>query len=101
MINPECISKILNNLVTSKATHRGDIPTKIIKESKSLFLYFISASFSNAVNKGVFPDKLKHADIKPIFKKESRNERENYRPVSILQNLSKIFELICMINLII
>ena len=45
------------------------------------------------MNKGVFPDELKHADIKPLFKKESRNEKENYRPVSILPNLSKIFEL--------
>ena len=41
---------------------------------------------------GVFPDELKQADIKPIYKKESRNEKENYRPVSILPNLSKIFE---------
>ena len=44
------------------------------------------------MNKGIFPDELKHADIKPIYKKESRNEKENYRPVSILRNLSKIFE---------
>ena len=44
------------------------------------------------MNKGVFPDELKHADVKPIYKKESRNEKENYRPVRILPNLSKIFE---------
>ena len=44
------------------------------------------------MNKGVFPDELKQADIKPIYKKESRNEKENYRPVSILPNLSKVFE---------
>ena len=77
---------------TSKATQQGDIPTKIIKDNKDLFLYFIFTSFNNAVNKGVFPDELKHADIKPIYKKESRNEKENYRSVSILPNLSKIFE---------
>ena len=92
MINPECISKIINDLDTSKATQQGDIPTKIIKDNKDLFSYFISASFNNAVNKGVFPNELKQADIKPIYKKESRNEKENYRPVSILPNLSKIFE---------
>ena len=92
LINPECISKIINNLDRSKATQQGDIPTKIIKDNKDLFSYFISASFNNAVNKGVFPDELKQADIKPIYKKESRNEKENYRPVSILPNLSKIFE---------
>ena len=44
------------------------------------------------MNKAVFSDELKHADIKPIYKKESRNEIENYWPVSILPNLSKIFQ---------
>ena len=92
LVNSECISKIINNLDKSKATQQGDIPTKIIKDNKDLFPYFISASFNNAVNKGVFPDELKQADIKPIYKKESRNERENYRLVSISPNLSKIFE---------
>ena len=42
------------------------------------------------MNKGVSSDGLKHADIKPIYKKESRNEKEKYRPVTILPNLSKI-----------
>ena len=86
------MSKIINNLDTSKATQQGAIPTKMIKDNKNLFSYFISTSFNNAVNKGVFPKELKQADIKPIYKKESRNEKENYRPVSILPNLSKIFE---------
>ena len=55
-------------------------------------------SFNNAVNRGVFPDELKHADIKPIYKKESRNEKENYRPVfyQIYQNSLNVA---CMINL--
>ena len=83
---------VINNLDTSKVTQQCDIPTKIIKDNKDLFSYFISASFNNAVNKGVFPNELKQADIKPIYKKESRNEKENYRPISILPNLSKIFE---------
>ena len=86
MINPEYMSKIINNLDTSKTTQLGDIPTKIIKDNKELFSYFISASLNNAVNE------LKQTDIKPIYKKESRNEKENYKPVSILPNLSKIFE---------
>ena len=90
LINPECISKIINNLDTSKATQQVDIPTKIIKDNKDLFSCFISASINNAVNKGVFPNELKQVDIKPIYKKESRNKKENYRPINILSNLSKI-----------
>ena len=99
LIKPECICKIINNLDTSKATQQGSIPTEIMKDSKDLFSYFISASFNNAVNEDVFPDDLKQADIKPIYKKDSRNQKENYRPVGILPNLSKIFELCIMINL--
>ena len=44
------------------------------------------------MNKGVFPNELKQADIKPIYKNKSRSEKENYRLVSLLPNLSKIFE---------
>ena len=92
MINPEYICKIINNLDTSKATQQGYIPTKIIKDNKNLFSYFISASFNNAENKDLFPDKLKQTDPKPIYKIESRIEKEIYRPVSILPNLPKMFE---------
>ena len=44
------------------------------------------------MNKGDFPDELNQADIKPIYKKKSRNKKENYTLVSILSNLSKIFQ---------
>ena len=40
----------------------------------------------------VFPGSLKQADIKPVYKEDSRNEKENNRPVSISPKLSKIYE---------
>ena len=92
LINHECISNIINNFDTSKATQQGDIPEKIIKDNKDLFSCFISPRVYTTVKKGAFPDELKHADIKPVYKKESRNEKETYRPESILRNLLKIFE---------
>ena len=39
-----------------------------------------------------FPEILKHADITPLYKKGKKDIKGNYRPVSILPNLSKIFE---------
>ena len=48
----------------------------------------INESFSS----GTFPDKLKIAKVTPIFKKGSRSDKNNYRPISILSVFSKIFE---------
>ena len=48
--------------------------------------------FNYCINKGEFPNDLKHANIVPIYKKDKKREKENYRPVSILSNLSKIYE---------
>ena len=48
--------------------------------------------FNCCIDKGEFPNDLKHADIVPIYKKNNKCEKENYRPVSILSNLSKIYE---------
>ena len=41
---------------------------------------------------GIHPDKLKVAQVTPIFKKGSRLETCNYRPISLLSNINKIFE---------
>ena len=39
-----------------------------------------------------FPENLKLADITPVFKKEDKNLAKNYRPISVLPTLSKVFE---------
>jgi hypothetical protein len=42
--------------------------------------------------KGIFPDRLKYATIIPIYKKGDENVVSNYRPISILTPINKIFE---------
>ena len=44
------------------------------------------------MNKGEFPEILKIAEITPIYKKANPFEKDNYRPRSILSNISRIFE---------
>ena len=40
----------------------------------------------------LFPDDLKLADVTPAYKKKSKTSKDNYRPVSILSNISKVYE---------
>ena len=54
--------------------------------------FFQSFFFKTLITFSLFPEQLKYADVKPIFKKDSRNDKRNYRPVSILSNISKIYE---------
>ena len=46
----------------------------------------------DALRDGHFPDKLKCADVTPVFKKDNPTKAKNYRPVSVLPGVSKIVE---------
>ena len=48
--------------------------------------------FNNTILTSNFPDKLKVADVSPIFKKDDPQKSKNYRPVSVLPVVSKVFE---------
>ena len=93
-IDKEEILKDILNLDTSKACQNTDVPTKIVKENADIFADFLHKSFNEFVKKSEFPSALKLANITPVFKKRERECKNNYRPVSILSNVSKIFEII-------
>ena len=82
----------IHNLDKKKACQESDIPVKIIKDNIDTFCEFIFHDFNNSIFDAAFPSELKNADMIPVFKKKDRNNVENYRPVSILPNLSKIYE---------
>ena len=48
--------------------------------------------FNQAVTTREFPSNLKNADVTPVFKKNNPLSKENYRPVSVLPIISKVFE---------
>ena len=48
--------------------------------------------FKSIINEGVFPDDWKKNNLVPIHKKDSENLIKNYRPISLLQIFSKVFE---------
>ena len=88
----EEILNAINSLDTSKSTQSEDIPFKIIKDNADRFPNFIFKNFNKCIIDGKFPDQLKKADVSPVFKKGNYHDKTNYRLVSILPLLSKIYE---------
>ena len=88
----EILKEILSS-DTPKTCQDTDIPTKILKENADIFSDFLFAYYNaSVVESSKCPSILALADIIPVFKKRDKECKNNYRPVSILPNMSKIFE---------
>ena len=81
----------MNKLDREKTCQEHDIPVKLIKSNKDIFSQFISHNFINSLFSSNFPSNLKAADILPTHKKKGKSDIENYRLVSILPTVSKIY----------
>ena len=92
------MSKIIQKLKPKSSYGHDEISTILLKsiapEIKSVLTLIINQSFCN----GIFPDKLKVAKIKPIFKKDDPHIADNYRPISLLPSISKVFEKVAFLQ---
>ena len=80
----------------NKAVQDTDIPVKILKENAEYLAEYICLQLNEAICASKFPASFKFANITPVFKQGSRNQKENYRSIRISSIISKIFEkLIC------
>ena len=73
----------------SKACRDTDVPTKIIKNNADIFTDFVHPPINASVSNGNCPSFLKLASVIPVFKKDSKNSKDNNRPISILKNLTQ------------
>ena len=90
-ILPADVKAKISQLNSAKST-RGEIPINILKENVDIYCVYLADCFNTCINDGIFPDVMKLADITQIFKKDDKTNKKNYRPISILSALSKVFE---------
>ena len=85
------ITEILR-LDTRKPTSFNNIPVKILKMNQDIRAPSLCIIFNQAVCEGTYPDTLKKADLTPCHKQDETTDKSNYRPISILPTVSKVFE---------
>ena len=86
------LSSTLNKMKTSNGSGHDGIESFSLK----IALPVVGRSLSDRLNKslfaGKFPEDWKIASIAPIFKSGARDDRSNYRPISVLPFISRLFE---------
>ena len=93
-VDKNTVLKEIRKLNMNKAVQDKDIHVKIL--NAEYFAQYICLQFNEAICASKFPASFKFANITPVFKQGSKNQKENYRSVSILPIILKIFEkLIC------
>ena len=85
------VSNVILSL-KNKSAHISTYSVKILKHLCNLIAPILSHIINNSFSSGHFPKFLKVARVIPIFKSGSTTDVNNYRPISILPILSKIFE---------
>ena len=91
-VNVSSTKRLLKNTVIRKATGYDLIPPKILKLNAETIAYPLTCLINDMFRTSTFPSMLKCAEIGPLHKKQSMLDKANFRPLSVLTAISKIFE---------
>jgi hypothetical protein len=90
--DPNEIRSIIKLLKPKKSSGMDNLSSWLLKELNSYINVPLSIIINKSMQEGIFPDKLKIAKIIPIYKSKDKEQFSNYRPISLLSSVSKIYE---------
>ena len=86
------IIKIIEMLPNKNSSGYDNISNILLKKLKHSILKPLNIIFNKSITSGIFPEKMKLADVFPLHKGKERFLPTNYRPISLLLTISKVLE---------
>jgi len=91
-VNSSFVMKELTSMKSTKSTGLDNIGPKFLKDGAKEIAYIITYLINLSINTKIVPECTKRSKVVPLYKKKSKLEVGNYRPVSVLTSISKILE---------
>ena len=91
------IDEVFTKLQTLKPKYTAgpnSVPAFLIKDCAGVFSEHLAFLINLAIDNKTFPDCWKMSKIISLFTKDDRSNTESYRPISILNNFAKVFEMV-------
>ena len=91
-ITENLVLNALKSLNASKSPGPDSIHPRILKESAEVIAIPLCLIFKSSLRTRMLPEKWKWAHITPVFKKGSKHDKENYRPISLTSIICRLLE---------
>lgn len=90
--SPDKIQKLISKLKSEKASGPDGITNKMLKFIGPEISQILSPLFNRIIDSGTFPSIWKDGIISVVYKKDKKCDPNNYRPITLLSVISKLFE---------
>ena len=91
-VNQQQILQIVKSLKSSKSAGLDEIPPRLINDAAEELVVPLTMLINSSLQSGFFPTCEKQAKVLPVYKSNQKSKLDNYRPISVTTDFSKIIE---------
>ena len=99
VLTPQQVQSVLQKLPVGKASGPDGISNRVLRELSNVLSPLLCNLFNKSLSTCTVPDIWKEANVCAVFKKGDKSLVSNYRPISLLNNLEKVFERLIFNNI--